>query len=141
MTASMKYQGFVCAFSALALLAVIPEAAAGDRIGVAATVRNRVSGRIQSQTQQLNGGENVFDREQVKTETDSSAKIVLKDSANINVGPNSAVTLDNFVYSGDQDLKKASVNLAKGAFRFTTGTSDKKAYDIKTPTATIGVRG
>jgi hypothetical protein len=141
MTVSLKNKGFICALSAMALLATIPEAAAGDRIGVAATVRNRVSGRIQSQVQQLNSGENVFDREQVKTETDSSAKIVLKDSANINVGPNSAVTLDNFVYSGDEDLKKASVNLAKGAFRFTTGSSDKKAYQIKTPTATIGVRG
>jgi hypothetical protein len=141
MIASLKYKGFVCAMSALAVLAVTPVAFAGDRIGVAATVRNRVSGRVQAQTMPLNSGENVYDRELVKTEADSAAKIVLKDSANINVGPNSAVSLDNFVYAGEQDLSKASVNMAKGAFRFTTGSSDKKAYNVKTPTATIGVRG
>jgi hypothetical protein len=138
MSAALKYRFFVCLISALA---VSPAAFAGDRIGVAATVRNRVSGKIQSQTQPINSGENVYDRELVKTEADSSAKIVLKDSANINVGPSSAVTLDNFVYAGDQDLTKASVKFAKGAFRFTTGSSDKKSYDVKTPTATIGIRG
>jgi hypothetical protein len=141
MTASPKYKGFVFVVSTLTLLAVSPATYAGDRIGVAATVRNRVTGKIQSQVQPLNSGEDVFDRELVKTEADSSAKIVLKDSANINVGPSSAVSLDNFVYAGDQDLKKASVNLAKGAFRFTTGTSDKKVYNLRTPTAIIGVRG
>jgi hypothetical protein len=34
-----------------------------------------------------------------------------------------------------------TVNLAKGVFRFTTGALDKKAYEITTPTAAIGVRG
>lgn len=141
MTALLESKKFFCVFSTLAMLAVCPAAFAGDRIGVAATVRNRVTGKIQSQVQPLNSGEDVYDRELVKTEADSSAKIVLKDSANINVGPSSAVSLDNFVYAGDQDLKKASVNLAKGAFRFTSGSSDKKAYNLKTPTAIIGVRG
>ena len=141
MTASLRHQGLVCMISSLALLAVSPAAFAGDRIGIAATVRNKVSGRIQTQMLLVNSGENVYDRELVKTEADSSAKIVLKDNTNLNVGPSSALSLDNFVFSGDQDYKKAGFNLAKGAFRFTTGASDKRAYELKTPTATIGVRG
>jgi hypothetical protein len=122
-------------------LATGSEAFAGDRIGVAATARNRVSGRIQTQTVQITKGENVFDREVVKTDADSDAKLVMKDSTNVNVGPNSTVTLDDFVFSGEQDFKKQSLNIAKGSLRFTTGSSDKRAYQVKTPTATIGVRG
>ncbi len=49
--------------------------------------------------------------------------------------------LDRFVYSGDPGAQKVAVNLAKGVFRFTTGSLDKKAYTINTPTAAIGVRG
>ena len=49
--------------------------------------------------------------------------------------------LDRFVYEGDPNAQKVAVNLAKGVFRFTTGSLDKKAYTIDTPTAAIGVRG
>ena len=43
--------------------------------------------------------------------------------------------------SGESNGQKMTVNLAKGVFRFTTGALDKKAYQITTPTAAIGVRG
>lgn len=130
-----------CGWMLLALLLPGSTAFAQDKIGVAVTVRNEVSGKLQTRIVQIIDGESVFDRETVKTVTDSSAKIVLKDNTNLNVGPNSSVSLDNFVFAGPTDYKKAGVNLAKGAFRFTSGASDKRAYDIKTPTATIGVRG
>ena len=42
---------------------------------------------------------------------------------------------------GNVGTQKMAVNLAKGIFRFTTGALDKKAYNIQTPTAAIGVRG
>ena len=51
------------------------------------------------------------------------------------------MTLDKFVYVGESNGQKMTVNLAKGIFRFTTGALDKKAYTISTPTAAIGVRG
>jgi hypothetical protein len=124
-----------------ALLAPIGAALAADEVGVAVNVRNDVTGKIQSQTVKIDGGSNVFGREIVKTNADSSAKIVLKDNTNLNVGPNSSVSLDNFVFKGDSDYQQAGFNLAKGAFRFTSGGSDKRAYDLKTPAATIGVRG
>jgi len=132
----------ICAgASLLAFMATGPAALAGDRIGVAASARNRVSGRMQTTTVPITDGESVYDREVVKTEAESYAKLVLKDSSNLNVGPNSSVTLDNFVYSGDESFQKVGIKIAKGALRFTSGTSDKRSYDVKTPHATIGVRG
>jgi hypothetical protein len=116
-------------------------ALAAEDIGIAVTVRNEVTGNLQSQIVKITGGSNVFGKEVVKTNVDSNAKIVLKDSTNLSVGPNSSVTLDSFVFQGNSDYKQAGFNLAKGAFRFTSGGSDKRAYELKTPTATIGVRG
>ncbi len=145
MTGFLRRSGLapmICAgVSLLAFIGTAPEALAGDRIGVAASARNKVSGRLQSTTVPITDGESVYDRELVKTEAESYAKIVLKDSSNINVGPNSSVTLDNFVYSGDDSFQKVGIKLAKGALRFSSGTSDKRSYDVKTPHATIGVRG
>lgn len=116
-------------------------ALAEEQIGIAVTVRNEVTGKLQTNTVRVNDGSDVFGKEIVKTQADASAKIVLKDSTNLNVGPNSSVTLDKFVFAGPSDYKQASFSIAKGAFRFASGSSDKRAYDIKTPQATIGVRG
>src|SRR5262249_12500708 len=41
---------------------------------------------------------------------------------------------------GDK-AKTAHIELVRGALRFVSGTSDRKAYEIKTGVATIGVRG
>ena len=38
-------------------------------------------------------------------------------------------------------LREVAVRMTSGAFRFVTGHSDKAAYKITTPLATIGVRG
>lgn len=122
---------------------IAPTAAvvAAEQIGVAVTVRNEVTGKIQAETVRIGSGSDVFGKEIVKTSADSTAHVVLKDNTNLNVGPNSSVTLDNFVFNGDSDYKKASFGLAKGALRFASGQSDKRAYEVRTPLATIGVRG
>ncbi len=116
-------------------------ATAQETIGVAATIRNEVNGKVASRTFQINAGENVFRQEVVATGRDSSAKLVFKDSTNLAVGPETSVTLDRFVYAGTSDYKKVTLQLLKGAFRFITGSSDKRAYEIRTDVARIGVRG
>ena len=49
--------------------------------------------------------------------------------------------LDRFVYDPSQPSEGLGVTLAKGVFRFTTGSLKKSAYTVTTPTAVIGVRG
>lgn len=128
---------------ALIFCMIAPTAAvvAAEQIGVAVTVRNDVTGKIQAETVKIGSGSDVFGKEIVKTSADSTAHVVLKDNTNLNVGPNSSVTLDNFVFNGDSDYSKATFSLAKGALRFSSGQSDKRAYEVKTQFATIGVRG
>jgi len=117
------------------------QARAQANIGAAAEAHNQVSRDLAGAAGPLNAGDDVFRNEIVRTGAESTAKLVFLDSTNLAVGPTSRVTLDVFVYSGQTSVGKMTVNLAKGVFRFTTGALDKKAYEIVTPTAAIGVRG
>ncbi|MGA8169215.1 MAG: FecR family protein [Methylocystis sp.] len=116
-------------------------ALADENIGVASVVRNEVSGVLPSGNVQISAGESVVRDEVVKTAVDSSTKLVFTDSTNLAIGPKSSVKLSNFVAAGPSNYGKATIDVAKGVFRFSTGHSDKRAYEINTGVATIGVRG
>jgi FecR protein len=126
-------------FLAAAVLA--GAAHAEEKIGLAIIVRNDVNGVLSERTVRIAANDDVFGKEIVKTGQESSAKLVFADSTNLAVGPNASVTLDEFVFAGPTDYKKAVLTLVKGSFRFMTGISDKRAYEIKTKVATIGIRG
>jgi hypothetical protein len=116
-------------------------ASAQQRIGEAASVQNQVVRVSAGTTAGLSVGGSVFRNETIRTAAASSARLVFLDQTNLAVGPSSSVVLNQFVYSGGSAAQAVGVNLVRGAFRFTTGASDKNAYKINTPVATIGVRG
>lgn len=118
------------------------EAAAQDaRIGEASSVQNQVT-RVRGQGgQAISTGEAVFRNETIATAAASSARLTFLDQTNLSIGPSSRVVLNRFVYSGDASAQAMTVNLARGAFRFSTGALDKRAYRIESPVASIGVRG
>src|SRR5271166_924358 len=124
-----------------ALAAGVVGAEAQEHIGSTALAHNDVTRDLAGASAPLATGDSVFRNETVRTGADSTAKLVFLDSTNLGVGPISSVKLDQFVYVGESNGQKMTVNLAKGVFRFTTGALDKKAYTISTPTAAIGVRG
>ena len=124
----------------LASLAVSGAASAVERIGGTAVARNVVE-QVAAAPAAIKVGDDVFANEAVRTGAESAAKFVFSDQTNLALGPTSTVKLDRFVYKGDTSYVKAAVNFAAGAFRFTTGVSEKGAYELKTNTATIGVRG
>ncbi len=124
-----------------ALVAAVVGAEAQEHIGSTALARNDVTRESAGASAPLVTGDSVFRNETVRTGADSNARLVFLDSTNLGVGPTSSVKLDKFVYVGESNGQKMTVNLAKGVFRFTTGVLDKKAYEITTPTAAIGVRG
>lgn len=122
---------------ALALaMAVFPAAAATD-IGVAAAVKNDVKGSGGV----LNVGSRVFQNEVVTTGAESLAQLMFLDETTLSIGPKSQVKLDKFVFNPSKDAGSVVFSATKGAFRFITGSQDPRHYEIKTPVATIGVRG
>ncbi len=125
--------------AALVSLAMIGWARAEDRIGATAIAVNEVA-RV-DKPGPIAQGDAVFRNETVRTGAASSAKFVFVDDTNLALGATSTVVLDRFVFDDASSYSKAAVNLAKGAFRFTSGHSPKDAYEIRTGNATIGVRG
>src|SRR4051794_19048060 len=113
--------------------------AAEERIGVAATVRNTVS-QIEPRPTRIIKGDDLVRDELVRTAADSDAKFVLRDNTNLSMGPGSSLRLDRAVFD-DPKAGDIAIKLNAGAFRFITGDSNKEAYVISTPLATMGIRG
>jgi hypothetical protein len=88
----------------------------------------------------LSVGLGVEKRERIDTTTEGSAQIVFNDSSTMTVGRNSSVVVDDFVYSGSSGSQ--GVTVAKGVMRFVGGgVSHDSGATLKTPTASIGLRG
>jgi hypothetical protein len=121
----------------LALSLYAGTASAQSKIGVAATVKNQVS----SSGRALSAGSEVRAQELVKTGDASSASLLFLDQTSLNVGPRSEVKLDRFVYDPSRGNGSVVINTGRGVFRFVSGSQNSKSYEIKTPVATIGVRG
>jgi hypothetical protein len=121
-------------------LIFIPAALANEQIGLAAAVRNDVS-QIEPKTAHILVGDDVVRDEVVRTSVDSDAKFVLRDDTNLMLGPNSRLKLDKTVFSDESTASRVALTLATGTFRFITGHLAKDSYEIKTPLATIGIRG
>jgi hypothetical protein len=124
-----------------ATVTTICAAAAQDRIGVAAVIRNEVVRVEQARLTPISVGDGVVRNETVRTGADSDAKLVLLDDTNLSIGPSATLTLDRTVFSGGSSYRQLSVRLSAGAFRFISGHSPKDAYQVRTPLATLAVRG
>ena len=132
----------VCCLSLGALINCVDGVyAAQPDIGAAALAKNDVSRELSGANGPVDVGDPVFSEEIVRTGADSATKLVFRDSTNLALGPRSKVVLDRFVYDPSQPSEGLGVTLAKGVFRFTTGSLKKSAYTVTTPTAVIGVRG
>jgi hypothetical protein len=130
---------FLAVGPAIALTAV--SASAQTRVGEAAVVKNEVLRVAASSTTHIKVGDGLVRDEVVRTGLDSATRLVMADSTNLSLGPNATLKLDRTVFDDSTHYRDIAVRLTSGAFRFVTGNSDKAAYKITTPLATIGVRG
>jgi|TARA_B100000315_G_scaffold229553_1_gene239226 hypothetical protein len=132
------------ALSSLVALALVVSPAisfAQTGVGNAGTVVNQVSGALQSKVRKIALKDQVYQNEKISTGSASATEIVFKDETKLTIGPDSDVVLDNFVYKPGPVSGSLIVTVSKGVMRFTTGKLSKTSYLIKTPTATIGIRG
>lgn len=83
----------------------------------------------------------VFMGDRVKTGPVGEAQLLFSDETRLVVGPMSTLLVERYLLKGDNTVSNFTVNALRGSFRFITGESPKNAYAIRTPTATIGVRG
>lgn len=78
-------------------------------------------------------------------ERNTYAQIRFVDNSEFTLKPNTTFTVEAFAYDeGKPDADNASFNLVKGGLRSVTGLlgkRNKEKFSLKTPTATIGIRG
>jgi len=121
-------------------LCAAPSVQAQTRVGEAVLVQNEVV-RVAASTTPISVGDSMLRDETVRTGADSAARFVMADSTNLSLGPSATLKLDRTVFNDEHSYRDVAIRMATGAFRFVTGHSEKTAYKITTPLATIGVRG
>ena len=137
---------FPHAFQASSAAVLVLAATAGAAI--AATPSGTVVAVIQATSVVGSTGQHVLEPEapifmgdRVNTDTIGEAQIKFRDNTRLVVGPNSSLLIDKFVFSDEATARSVTINAVRGTFRFITGSSPSNAYLIRTPTATIGLRG
>lgn len=81
---------------------------------------------------------------QLKTQADASLGITFKDNTTMSFGPDTELTVDEFLYAPAQGQLRLGTSLAKGSLNYVSGVIAKlkpEAVTVKTPTGIIGVRG
>ena len=90
-------------------------------------------------------GSSIEKNDTVSTNSQGKFKIRFVDATVVNITQNSRLVIDDFVYDGNNKSKgKIGLKLALGTARYTSGAIAKgnsKGVGIRTPTATIAVRG
>jgi len=132
--------------AAVAAMAGSPPAPAAEQAGVAAAVRGRVeiAERAGAVGRLVRSGEPIFLGNAVASGPDAGMQIILLDETTFTIGPNSAVTIDEFVYDTRSRSGKVTASVAKGVFRFVTGhivRTNPGAMRVNLPVGTIGIRG
>lgn len=89
-------------------------------------------------------GAPVFLGAQLKTGDKSSLGVTFKDETVLSFGPNTELTVDEYLYAPTQGKLKLGSSLARGSMNYVSGVIAKlqpEAVSVATPAGTIGVRG
>lgn len=135
----VKIQTFFCAF-ALVFCTAIWGASAAQIVGEAEVIKRQVTGAGVRGNRSLSISDQLFENENISAGDSSHGELRLNDNSKIIVGENSSIKLDAFVLGGS-GFSSGAVRVAKGAFRFLTGSSEKGAFRVRTPMSTVGIRG
>lgn len=135
--------------SALALGAGDVFAQTATKAGVAAAVRGpvqQVSFRTPAATVGRNvaSGDEIFLGDRIVTGPAGGLQILLLDGTALSMGPNSSVVIDEFVFNPAEGTGKLAASIASGTLRVISGRLGRQENEpivIKTPVATVGVRG
>jgi hypothetical protein len=121
-----------------ALGATAPDGAVAQTVGAAGAVNPHTQGGDRV----LQVGSNIIFRERISTSSSGSTQLIFIDKTTLSVGPNSSILIDEFVYNPNAGSGHMTVTLTKGAMRMVGGNvSHTQGATIKTPLATLGVRG
>jgi hypothetical protein len=129
--------------SALLVSTALPPAAdAKDEIGTTEQVSVGAYGTVPGEpTERLYRNDPVHVDERIETGRMGGARFEFDDKTEMWIAEESEVVLDEFVYDPNTSTGTFVAELGTGLFRFVTGGVGSEGFSVKTPVATIGVRG
>jgi hypothetical protein len=112
-------------------------------VGYAAKVERDVEGKLgEADVEKIKIEDDIFFSEIITTESDATAIMSFRDGSSLEIGPNSALTIDEFIFNPSEGIKTQTITALVGSFRFVSGmTLPNQKVTINTPSATIGIRG
>lgn len=139
--ASMFRPGMFAVASACIALSCVPLAQA--KVGVTSVTDGEPLGQPPAANERvLRVGIDVQASERVSTKADDRAHVVFLDGTSLTIGPNSVLVIDKYVYDPDRKTGDIALSTTRGVFRFVGGAISKNSeVTVKTPSATIGIRG
>ena len=140
---AVRRWGAAALLAGFALLAPGAEAAQ-DRIGVDTAVNPEASATLPgSNMRRMVLGEDVVYNERIVTGGVGQTQVLFVDQSAMSIGPNSDLVIDRFVYDPHTKAGQLAASLTRGVFRFVGGELSKHGNQVavKTPAATIGIRG
>lgn len=118
---------------------------ARTKAGKVVTVEGTVYARSDEKgSRKLSRGSTFFSGETIEVGGGSRTQLRFTDGSLINLTPNTEYQIEDYSYNDKRESDRSSSKLVKGGFRQLTGTIAKNNPDnfkVKTPVATIGVRG
>lgn len=121
-----------CSMLALGTVAQAQQVGTASAVNPAATINMRT----------ITIGSSISHMERIRTTESGSVQVLFVDKTSMTVGPNSDLTIDEYVFDPKSGDGKLVASLGKGALRFVGGLiSHAGNAEIKTSAATIGIRG
>jgi FecR protein len=135
--------GWLC----LVLALQISGAAASEEPQIGVVIQREFNGaagkRVRlPQAEDLPYAREVFAGEKVNTPDNSSTVLRFRDQTQLQVGANSSLVLDRFIYDPNAQAMEGTITLVKGIFRYVSrSAANDQRVKLTTPTTTMSIRG
>jgi hypothetical protein len=115
-----------------------------DEIAVVTLVQGEVFSKSDNTLIELKEGSLLDANTTIITKNDSMITIIFKDASVLNLGENTLINLNSFVFSPQTDKYDFKLYLEKGDLIFESGKIGEKApedFALKTPQGIVSIRG
>lgn len=134
---NVMYTKCLTGFVLIAGLA-LPAHALAQTIGTT----TRADATVFSGAKVLRTGNPISANQRIRVNATGLGHFKFNDGTKMVIGPGARMVLDETIYRpGGSTFKKFAIDTTRGALRFISGSSAAAAYEIETPTGTLGIRG
>lgn len=116
----------------------------GPSIGKAKTGKGDVVVVRTGQSIPLKVGDRLYQKDTIRTGTDSTVGIIFEDNTVLSLGPNSELVIDEYIFAPEKGMLSMVARILKGTASYLSGIIGRQSPEsvkLHTPDATIGIRG